>query len=161
MQGFKVMRKVVFGKDVLGDMEFQVHKKEILLNVIREFPTYKLQLTRAPMTYDVDKDFEYLATEALEIGKACLGSSAGVLLDKNAIEKGEHLSLIADKKKLLEFLNQSGEQDLARWAKVILRARENFLTIKKNKLEVFELYEAAYNVLNKVFELALEKIHAH
>ena len=159
MQGFKSMRKVVFGKDVLGEMEFQVTQEDILLNVIREFPTYKLQLTRAPMTYDIDENYEYLATEALEIGKACIGSLAGVMLDEDAIKKGKHLELIADKRKLLDFLKQSGEQDLVRWAQTIVNARENFLTVKKDKAKVFELYEAAYNVLDKVFELALVKIH--
>lgn len=158
MQSFKAMREVVFGTDVLGGMEFQVTHEDILLNVMREFPTYRLQLTRAPMTYDIDEDYDLLATEALQIGKSCLGSAAGVLLDRESIEQEKHLELLADKEKLLEFLKRSGSPDLARWAQTIISARDNFLEVKNDRKKVLELYEAAYNVLNMIFGMALGKL---
>lgn len=157
IQSFKAMRKLVFGKDVLGSIEFYVTHEDILLNVIREFPIYRLQLTRAPMTYDIDKDYELLATEALEIGKSCLGSAAGVLLDEKSVKQGKHLELLADKERLLEFLKRNGSPRLAKWAEVIIKSRDNFLEIKEDKKKVFELYEAAYNILNMIFGMALKK----
>lgn len=158
IQSFKAMRKVVFGTDVLGGMEFHVAHEDILLNVLREFPTYRLQLTRAPMTYDIDEDYELLATEALQIGKSCLGSAAGVLLDEESIKQGKHLELLVNKKKLLEFLKRSGSPDLAKWAEAIISARDNFLEVKKDKRKVLELYNAAYNVLNMIFGIAIGKL---
>lgn len=158
MQSFKSMRKVVFGKDVLDNMEFHVTYEGILLNVIREFPTYRLQLTRAPLTYDIDKEYEFLATEAIQIGKTCLGSAVGVLLDEKSIEQGKHLELLGDKKKLLEFIKKSGSPDLVKWAEIIISARDNFLEMKKDKRKAFELYNAAYNILNMFFGIALSKV---
>jgi hypothetical protein len=158
IQSFKAMRKVVFGTDVLGNMEFHVTHQDILLNVLREFPTYRLQLTRAPMTYNIDKDYELLATEAIQIGKSCLNSAAAVLLDQESIEQGKHLELFDDKKKLLEFLQQNGSPNLAKWAEIILNARDNFLEVKNDKKKVLELYDAAYNVLNIIFGMALGRL---
>lgn len=151
IQNLKATRKVVFGTDVLGKIELLLAHEDILLNVLKEFPgVYRLQLTRAPMTYDIDKDYELLATEALEIGKSCLASAVGVLLDEESIRQGKQLEILVDKKKMLEFFKKSGSQDLAKWAEIILTARDNFLKIKKDKKKVFELYNAAYNVLNLV-----------
>jgi len=158
IQSFKAMRKVVSGSDVLGGMEFHVTHEDILLNVMREFPTYRLQLTRAPMTYDIDEDYELLATEALQIGKSCLGSAAGVLLDEESIEQGKHLELLANKEKLLEFLERSGSPDLAKWAETILISRDNFLKVKKDKKKIFDLYRAAYNILNMIFGISMNKL---
>jgi hypothetical protein len=159
IQSFKYTRKVVFGTDVLGGMEFNVTHEDILLNVMMEFPgVYRLQLTRAPLTYNVDKDYEWLASEALEIGKSCLASAIGVLLDEESIRQGKHLKLLADKKKMLVFLKQHGSPNLAKWAETILTSRDNFLKVKKDKKKVFDLYRAAYNVLNMIFGIAIRKL---
>lgn len=159
VQSFKATRKVVFGKDVLGSMELPISHKDILLNVIMEFPSaYRLQLTRAPMTYDIDRDYDLLATEALEVGKSCLASAVGVLLDEESIRQGKQSEILKDKKKMLEFFKQKGSQDLANWAEIILKARDNFLEVKKDKKKVFELYNAAFNVLNLVLGMATTQL---
>lgn len=158
MQSFRSMRKVVFGSDVLGRMEFHVTYEDILLGVLKEFPLYKLQLTRAPMTYDIDKDYELLATEAVQVGKTCLGTTAAVLLDEESIRQGKHLELLADKRKLLRFMKQAGSPDLGRWTEIVIRARDNFLSVKKDKDKVFEVYDAAYNILNVTFQMATSKL---
>lgn len=159
LQVFKVMRKVVYGSDVLGSMEFHVTHKNILMDTIREFPTFRLQLTRAPMTYDIDQDYELLALEALEIGKACLGRTAEILLSDEDLEKGKHVFLISNKTELLKFLKQNSSPDIASWAETIIESRDNFNEVKKNKTKVMELYHAAYNILNSTFEIALHKFN--
>lgn len=159
IQAFKSTRKVVFGKDVLGEMKFHTTREDILLNVLKEFPTfYKLQLTRAPMTYDIEKNYDLLATEALEIGKSCLASAVSVLLDEQSVEQGKHLELLADKEKMLQFFEKSGRPDFSRWAKIILGARENFLEVKNSKDKVFELYKAAYDLLNTTLGIAAREV---
>jgi len=94
----------------------------------------------------------------VEVGKSCLGSAVGVLLDEESIAAGKHLELLADKAKLLSFLEASDFPELARWAATILGARDNFLEVRREKEQVYELYAAAYNVLDKVFQMALSKV---
>lgn len=158
MQGMKDTRKVLYGSDVLGDMDFSVSHESVVYSVPREVFLYDLVLTRAPMTYDIDKDYELLATEALEVGKTTLVLLAEVLLDDKSLKKGRHLELNADKDKLLEFLKKTKIKGLADWAETIISARDNFLEVKKDKAKVLALYEAAFNIMRTVKRLAIEEI---
>ena len=159
IQSFKFTRKVVYGKDILGKMKFHVTRQDILLNVIKEFPAfYKLQLTRAPMTYDIEENLDWLAIEALEIGKSCLASAVSVLLDDQTVKQGKHLELLADKEKMLKFFEKSNQPNFVKWAKIILEAREDFSEVKSNKRKVYELYEASYDLLNTVLGMSASEI---
>lgn len=148
LQSFKPARKVVFGKDVLGEMAFKPSYEEILLGLVKELPLHKLMLTRAPFTYDIDEKNYLLATEALEAGKVCLMSLAIVLLGEEKVNQGKHLGLLADKDKLLDFLKKDSGPEVRNWAETILSARKNFLKVKKNKKKTLNLYKAAYEVIN-------------
>lgn len=158
MQGMKNTRQVLYGSDVLGNMEFSVSHKSVIYSVPREIFLYDLILTRAPMTYDIDKDYDLLATEALEVGKTTLVLLAEVLLDDKSLKKGRHLELNADKHKLLEFLKKTKIKGLANWAETILSARDNFLEVKKDKTKVLALYKAAFNIMRAVKRSAIEEI---
>jgi len=158
MQGMKETRKVLFGSDVLGGMDFSVDHESVVYSVPREAFLYDLVLTRAPMTYDVDKDYDLLATEALEVGKTTLVLLAEVLLDDESLKEGRHLELNADKQKLLEFLKKTGVRGLADWAETVISARDNFLEVKQDKEKALALYDAAFNILRTVKRLAVEEI---
>lgn len=158
MQGMKDTRKVLYGNDVLGGMDFSISHDAVIYSVPREVFLYDLILTRAPMTYDIDKDYDLLATEALEVGKTTLVLLTEVLLDNASLKKGRHLELNADKHKLLEFLKKSKIKGLAEWAETVISARDNFLEVKKDKAKVLALYEAAFNVMRTVKRLAIEEI---
>lgn len=158
MQGMKDTRKVLYGSDVLGDMDFSINHEAVIYAVPREVFLYDLVLTRAPMTYDIDKDYDLLATEALEVGKTTLVLLAEVLLDDDSLKKGRHLELNADKHKLLEFLKNQKIGGLAEWAGVVISARDNFLEVKKDKAKTVALYEAAFNIMRTVKRLAIEEI---
>lgn len=158
MQGMKDTRKVLYGSDVLGSMDFSVSHESVIYSVPREVFLYDLMLTRAPMTYDIDKDYALLATEALEVGKTTLVLLAEVLLDDESLKKGRHLELNADKQKLLEFLKKTKIKGLADWAETIISARDNFLEVKKDKAKALALYEAAFNIIRTVKHLAIEEI---
>ncbi len=97
IQSFKFTRKVVFGKDILGEMRFHVTREDILLNVIKEFPSfYRLQLTRAPMTYDIEDNCDLLdknkikerLDELKNIGKEAIPIS---VLDDESIKRVEKI----------------------------------------------------------------------
>jgi len=158
MQGMKNTRKVLYGSDVLGSMDFSINHDAVIYSVPREIFLYDLVLTRAPMTYDIDKDYDLLATESLEVGKTILVLLAEVLLDNELLKKGRHLELSADKHKLLEFFRESQIEGLARWAEIVILARDNFLEVKKNKEKVLVLYDAAFNIMRTVKRLAIEEI---
>lgn len=57
-QGFKQTRKVVFGRDILGEIEFEPTYEEILLGLVKELPLHRLMLTRDPFTYDIEEKLE-------------------------------------------------------------------------------------------------------
>ena len=158
MQGMKNTRKVLYGSDVLGGMDFSISHDAVIYSIPREVFLHDLMLTRAPMTYDIDKDYDLLATEALEVGKTILVLLAEVLLDDESLRKGRHLELNADKHKLLEFFKESQVKGLAQWAEIVILARDNFLEVKKDKEKVLALYDAAFNIMRTVKRLAIEEI---
>ena len=73
------------------------------------------------------------------------------------IKQKRYIELIKDKKAMLDFYrgldNEFGES-----AKIILEARESFNDYKTNKDKTFQLYRAAYAVLQKVFLKVLKEI---
>jgi hypothetical protein len=159
IQSFKFTRKVVFGKDILGGMEFSITREDTLLNILKEFPTfYKPQLIKAPLTYDIDQNYDLLATEALEIGKSCLASAVPLLLDGESVKQGKHLELLMDKGKMLAFFEKSDSAHFSEWAKIILGARENFSEVKRDKTKVLKLYQTSFNLLNTVLGMARDEI---
>lgn len=157
LSGFQAMRKVVWGKDVLGEMKFDLKREDMVLGVMKDFPLYRLQLTRAPMTYDFSKHPEFLAQEAVEIGKECLYHGAQIFMTDKEIKERKYIELFKDKQKLLKFIKKRYPA-IQKQAKIILRAREEFLKVKRNREKVLTVYRAAFKLLNVIFFEALERI---
>lgn len=157
LSGFQSMRKVIWGKDIFGEMKFDLKNKDMIFGVMKDFPLYRLQLTRAPLTYDFNKHPEFLAQEAVEIGKECLYHGVQIFMTDEEIKQREYVELFKDKQKLLEFVKERYPA-IEREARLVLNAREKFLTVKKDKDKVFAVYRAAFNLLNIVFFEAFKKL---
>ena len=155
--GFKAMRKVVFGKDILGEIDADLSLRDIVLSVLRELPLFRIQLIKAPLTYDVEKRFDLLATESIEAGKACLYFAVEIGLSNEQIKTGQYIEFFRDKQKLLRYIREQ-YPIIAQEAKTILDARDNFLAVRKDKQKSFEVYKAAYTILNQTFFTALKKL---
>lgn len=155
LQGMKETRKVVYGSDVLGEMEFDVGRKDIINGILEDMPLYNIQLQRAPLTYDIEENYDLLATESLEIGKVALYMDMELFIEESKIQQGEHLSLMKKKENLKKFYEEI-DSELTESARTILDARLNFLSVKKDKEKCFELYRASYKIVNSVLGKAFE-----
>lgn len=156
LSGFQSMRKVIWGKDVLGEMEFNLRHEDMIFGIIKDFPLYRLQLTRAPLTYDFNKYPEFLAQEAVEIGKECLYHGVQIFMTDEEIKQRKYVELFKDKQRLLEFVKRRYPA-IRKEARIILDAREKFLTLRKDKEKVLTLYRMAFNLLNAIFLEVLKR----
>lgn len=156
LSGFQSMRKVVWGKDVLGEMKFDLKSEDMVLGIMKDFPLYRLQLTRAPLTYDFSKYPEFLAQEAVEIGKECVYHGVQLYMTDKEIKQRDYVKLFEDKQKLLEFIKKRYPA-IEKEAGFMLDAREKFLTVKKDKKKVLAVYETAFILLNIIFFEALKR----
>lgn len=157
LSGFQSMRKVIWGKDILGEMKFDLKNEDMIFGVIKDFPLYRLQLTRAPLTYDFNKHPEFLAQEAVEVGKECLYHGVQIFMTDEEIKQRKYIDLFKDKQKLLRFIKRR-YPDIGKEAKIIINTRKKFLTVKKDKKKVLVVYRTAFNLLNIVFFEAFKKL---
>lgn len=157
LEGFKSMRKVIYGRDVLGEMELKPTLQDVALHIIRDFSVFRLQMMRMPLSYDISKRFDLLATESLECGKAALYSGSQLLLTEEEFNAKKYIEFFKDKNKLLEFIGRNKPEWLEP-AKFIVKDRENFLSVKQDREKSSELYRQSYTLLNQVFFTALQKL---
>lgn len=156
LSGFQSMKKQVWGKDVLSEMKFDLKSEDMVLGIIKDFPLYRLQLTRAPMTYDFNKHPEFLAQEAVEIGKECVYHGIQLFMTDEEIKQRKYVELFKDKGKLLEFVGEKYPA-IENEARLVLNARKRFLTVKKDKRKAMAVYCTAFRLLNVVFFEALKR----
>ena len=158
LEGMKSTRKIVFGNDLLKDINVKYTKKDVTNWAFFDIGIiYRNQLIRAPLSYDVTEHLNLLADESLEIGKVALMWGTEMFLSEDDWRKGKHIELIKNKEEMIEFYNSINEK-LGKDATVVLDARLNFHQYKTNKVKAYKLYNSAYNLITAVFFKILEEM---
>ena len=67
--GFKNTRKLVFGNDLLSQIEFEVSIEDIIETGKQRVMSYKIQLDRIPLTYHLEQEIHLIYNESLSHGK--------------------------------------------------------------------------------------------
>lgn len=151
LDGAKATRKVVYGTDVLGDMEFEITKENVRKGITFLFPMIKIQLDRAPLVYDINKDPDLLFNEALAQGKLMSYHAVEIAMSDEDLKEKKYAELIADKAKLLQFIKERYDEDTANALDTILKARENYSAWKNDKNKAIDVYKAAHVIWQKTW----------
>ena len=155
LEGMMATRKVVFGGDSLAEIDTTYTKEDLLQWAFFDVGIlFRNLLMRAPLSYDVEENLDLLAHESLELGKVALYWGTEIFMTEEDIKQKKYIELIKDKRAMLDFY-QNLDSEFGKSAKIILEARESFNSYKTDKDKVFQLYDAAYAVLNKVFSKIL------
>lgn len=151
LAGMAGMRKVVFGTDVLASVDLEVTKGRIIGGAFRVLPLGKLQLDRAPIAYDVDKESDLLFSEALSIGKLTSYDGVEIAMSDDEIKQKKYMGIITDKSKLINFYRERYDAEAAEFISVILQARDNCRTWKNDPDKAIIVYRAASGIWQKIW----------
>ena len=153
LHGMSKMQRVVYGPDVFGTMQFNLSPEALRAGIQWDLVQFKLQIERAPFTYDITKDYGLLATESLELGKIAIYAVMELLMEDSEIQAGKHVQLISNKEELHAYLVEKAEAQIARNAETILTARASFSEWKNDRKKAENLYKAAFGLISAGFRL--------
>ena len=149
-EGFKSTRKLVFGKDVLKNIDFQVSKKAIQAGATRKIISHKIQLDRIPLAYHLKRDVDLVLNESLSHGKNLLYFGVELLMSDKELKEKKFLEVFHDKNKLLR-LYQSRFPEAVALAKEILEAKDHFEKWKCDPKKAKKVYLVASDLSNLLF----------
>ncbi len=149
-EGFKSSRKLVFGKDVLKDIVFQVSKKAIHADAMGKIISHKVQLDRIPLGYHLNRDVDLIFNESLSHGKNLLYFGVELLMSDEELKEKKFLKVFHDREKLLE-LYKTRFPEAAELAQKILVAKEHFEDWKYDPKKAKEVYLTASSFSTLLF----------
>jgi len=156
LDGFYQTRKIIFGYDVLANIDITVTKKSVVKNAIAKLSSHKVQLDRIPLVYNINKDSDLIFNESLDHGKNLAYFGVELLMTDKQIRDKEYLTIINDKQKLKEFYSRCCPPALAS-INTILNSRNNYEKWKNDKIKAIEVYKAAFLLHNLLQDVATLK----
>jgi len=155
LAGVKSMRKVIFGKDVLADMDFKIDKQYIIQASFRDVSLFKIQLTRAPMSYDLNSKIGLLLNESLINGKMAMGYGVELASTPEELENRSYLQYFSEREKMVGFYRERFGESVAENAQVLQDARNNYHEWKEDKEKTYAVFSAAYYLTMAVWSKLL------
>ncbi|GAI58048.1 unnamed protein product, partial [marine sediment metagenome] len=146
LYGIKQSRKVIFGNDILGEIDFSFNKNYLLKIAPIDLKIFKFQLLRSPLSYDLDNDFDLFLNECLVLGKMISYLGVEIVLTDDEIKNGDHLNYIFNKRNMLRLYREKYNQEVSKNVEYILYVRENYRILKKLKSNAIKLFRASYNL---------------
>jgi len=151
LHGMSAVRKVIFGPDFLKEINLSFGKDTVIRSALRDLAIFKLQLIRAPSTYNLNRDFRLLFNESLVCGKGTIGWGVEVASSDKELKSGTHLKYIKDRRKAIDFYKEHYDKRTAKSVEIILEARDKYDSWKKDKNKAFLVFTESYNLLNAVW----------
>lgn len=149
-EGFKASRKLVFGKDVLKNIDFQVSKKAIQAGAMGKIISHKVQLDRIPLAYHLKRDVDLVFNESLSHGKNLLYFGVELLMSDKELKEKRFFEIFHDNEQLLK-LYKTRFPEATDLVKKILEAKDHFEKWKSDPKKAKEIYLATSRFLNLLF----------
>jgi len=155
LEGYKQTRKLVFGKDILENIDFKVSREIIHRDAVEKIISHKVQLDRIPLAYHLDRDIDLIFNESLSHGKNLLYFGVELLMSEEELKEKKFLEIFDNKDNFLEFYKKRLPKTINSVQK-ILEAKEHYSEWKSNKERAREIYLIASNFSNILFGLINE-----
>lgn len=157
LAGMQQARKVIFGKDFLKGIDTSLGKDYILSVVPREIDMYKLQLSLAPLVYNLNKDIALLFDEAVSLGKQAIRNGVWFVATETEITGGTCPKLFINLRKTLPFYKNRYGGQIAQFVRVILDARDHYHEWKANREETYKVFIASNSLIGSIQEKILKE----
>jgi predicted nucleotidyltransferase len=151
-EGFKATRSLIFGKDILKGINFQVSKRSIHADAINKIASHKIQLDRIPLTYHLKRDIDLVFNESLSHGKNLLFFGVELLMSDKELKQRKFLDICGNHDKLLKFYKTRFPEVLD-YVQEILEAKKNFENWKSKPDKVKSLYFASSAFAELLFNI--------
>lgn len=151
-EGFKVTRSLIFGKDILKGINFQVSKRSIHADAINKIASHKIQLDRIPLAYHLKRDLDLIFNESLSHGKNLLLFGVELLMSDAELKQRKFLDIYGNLTKLVNFYKTRFPEAL-NYVQEILNAKENFENWKSKPDKVKALYLASSGFSELLFKI--------
>jgi predicted nucleotidyltransferase len=158
LQGLKKTRKVVFGEDVLADVEVKVDRAYLLKNFLKDIHLYRYLLMQVPVSYNFTEDFDLFFHEVFIIGKILTYYGVELALTDDELKKGKNIDIITNKEKLIDFYKERYNSEAAQIIQKILEYREKYNMIKKTKTEAYNIFKLVFKLISILWQRIQDEI---
>lgn len=156
LAGMKKMGKVVFGSDPLIGIDLKITKERVVKNMFRIWWTYKIQIDRTPLAYDIEKDCDLFFNESLAMGKLISYDGIELVMTDEELKEEKYIEIVSEKEKLIKFYKKRYDEEAAKFLEIILNSRKNYLEWRNNERKAVELYKATSGIWQKIWLKLLE-----
>ena len=151
--GFKKSRKLVFGRDVLENIEFDITSEQIRSSAVQKITSHKIQLDRIPLAYNLDKEIPLIYNETLSHAKSLLYFALEIAMSDEELRQEKFLELFHDREKLADFVAEKFPE-ISKLTSVILDSKENYEDWKSDVEKTKTLYLAAMGLAGLMYQKA-------
>ncbi|MFC1618089.1 hypothetical protein ACFL2B_02310 [Patescibacteria group bacterium] len=159
LDGYISSRKLLAGDDILGKIELPpIAVKSILERSLVDLEFFRLPLEKAPVQYRSD-ELDLLLSESIVLGKAVVYLGVEVAMNDEQIANKEYMKFFEDPSLFHAFYKEKYGPEVASHAKLILQARDHYLSFKESKAKTLAVYESALKLIDavedKIFDISL------
>ena len=151
--GFKKSRKLVFGNDILENIEFGITSEQIKNSAIQKITSHKIQLDRIPLVYNLGKEIPLIYNETLSHAKNLLYFALEMVMSDEELEQEKFLELFHDRNKLEGFVAKKFPE-ISNLTSVILDSKENYESWKNDVERTKTLYLATMGLAGLMYQKA-------
>lgn len=138
-EGYKSSRKLVFGEDILKNINFSISKKQILTSAMGKIIDHKIQLDRIPLAYHLNRDISLIFNESLSHAKNLIYFGVELIMTDGELKRKKFLEYFQDKEKLVNIYRERMPHAL-QMIQNIIEAKNNYSNWKKRKGKAKEIY---------------------
>ena len=155
-EGFKSSRKLVYGEDVLKNINFNISKKEILSSAMAKILSHKVQLDRIPLAYHLERDIDLVFNESLSHGKNLIYFGIELIMTDNELKEKKFLEYFHNETKLISIYKDRFPRVL-KFVSNIIKAKSNYQEWKRIKEKAKAIYFDSSALCNSLFYAFLNK----
>jgi len=144
--GFQSSRQLVFGTDLLKNIEFEVSVEDIIETGRHRLTTHKIQLDRIPLTYHLQKEIDLIYNEALSHGKNLMYFGVEMLMSDAELREKLFLDVLRNNDKILQFYKARLPEVVAN-VETVMTSKEKYPHWKYEKPKAKALYLAAHELV--------------
>lgn len=151
LAGMKRAKKVLWGRDILEEMDTSVDKAYLVKAAFRDVGIIRLQLSLAPSIYNLNTDYDMLFSEALNWGKLATRWGLEVAVTEEEARSGAYLDKFTNFRDMIASYKKYYSPEIAKSTEIILDARDHYDEWKQDKEKAYLLFTEAYKLMEAIW----------
>lgn len=156
LEGMKSMREVVYGEDVMDEVELTVNLKRVIMGESQILPIMNYHLWRAPLIYGREDVYSFF-NESFMLGKLAMYDGVELALSEEELSDKVYVEYISEKEKLRGFYRERYGEGMEDVVDTLLKARSNYNEWKNDPSKAREIFKTSFKMLNVLKEKLEER----